>query len=109
MKEQLTWLDELMPLAVAWPDGRQIKLLYTDGSEEDDTEPGVEVNVKLHECFALKEHPRVGEGRIPVKLWLSAPDGKRLDSTFDWPAWRANQYPKLRRTLQQKFPGNTWL
>ncbi len=108
-KEQLAWLDELLPPIIAWPDGRQLKLLYTDTTPDDEAGPGVELTVKLHECFPLKEHPRVGEGRIPVKLWLSAPDGKRLEPTLDWPAFRANQYPKLRRTLQQKFPGNTWL
>jgi ATP-dependent helicase HrpB len=108
-KEQLAWLDELMPLVVKWPDGRQIKLLYTDGNVEEDEDPCVELQVKLHECFALKEHPCLGEGRVPVKLWLCSPDGKRLDSTFDWPAFRANQYPKLKRTLQQKYPGNVWV
>ena len=105
-KEQLAWLDELTPLTVAWPDGRQVKLLYTQGEDEA---PGAELQMKLHECFALKEHPRLCEGRVPVKLWLCAPDGKRLEPTLDWPAFRANQYPKLRRGLQQKYPGVAWL
>ena len=71
--------------------------------------PFAELQMKLHECFALKEHPRLCEGRLPVKLWLCAPDGKRLEPTLDWPAFRANQYPKLRRALQQKYPGMAWL
>jgi ATP-dependent helicase HrpB len=108
-KEQLVWLDELLPLAVAWPDGRQVKLLYHDRDEDEGTAPFAELQMKLHECFQLKEHPRLCEGRLPVKLWLCAPDGKRLEATLDWPAFRANQYPKLRRPLQQKYPGVAWL
>jgi ATP-dependent helicase HrpB len=108
-KEQLAWLDELTPLTIAWPDGRQLKLLYTGPNADGEGAPGAELQVKLHECFALKEHPRLCEGRVPVKLWLCAPDGKRLEPALDWPAFRANQYPKLRRALLQKYPGVTWL
>jgi hypothetical protein len=42
-------------------------------------------------------------------LWLCAPDGKRLDPTFNWPAFKANSYPKIKSTLQKKYPGMTWL
>lgn len=108
-KEQLSWLDELTPLTVPWHDGRQVKLLYANDDPDQEDKPGVELQMKLHECFALKDHPRVCEGRVPVKLWLCAPDGKRIEATLDWPSFRANQYPKLRRTLQQKHPGVAWL
>ena len=64
-----------------------------------------ELQVKLHECFALKEHPRVCEGKLPVRLWLCAPDGKRIESTVNWPAFRTNNYPKLKPALQKKYPG----
>jgi ATP-dependent helicase HrpB len=108
-KEQLAWLDELLPLTLAWPDGRQLKLLYHDRDDDEGTAPFAELQMKLHECFQLKEHPRLCEGRLPVKLWLCAPDGKRLEPTLDWPAFRANQYPKLKRALQQKYAGVPWL
>ncbi len=107
-KEQLTWLDELTPPTIPWPDGRQLKILYVDRDEDGEGTPHGELQMKLHECFALKEHPRLCEGRSPVTLWLCAPDGKRLEPTLDWPAFRANQYPKLKRALQQKHPGVIW-
>ncbi|MGN6641849.1 MAG: ATP-dependent helicase HrpB [Verrucomicrobiota bacterium] len=109
-KEQLGWLDELAPLTVVWPDGRKLKLLYPDTPRDEDGEPqSPEVQVKLHESFALKEHPHIGEGRLPVKLWLCAPDGKRLESTFNWPAFRTNAYPKLKSSLQKKYPSVLWV
>ncbi len=108
--EQQSWLDELAPLSIPWPDGRKLKLLYPEEALDDDNVPNSpEVQVKITECFALKEHPHLCEGKLPVKLWLATPDGKRLEATFNWPAFRANSYPRLKPALQKKFPGNTWL
>jgi ATP-dependent helicase HrpB len=101
-KERLNWLDELAPPAITAPDGKRLKLQYTPEEEP-------ELQVKLHEIFTWTEHPRLCEGRVPVKLWLATPDGKRLESTLDWPAFRKTAYQKLKPTLQKKFPGNTWL
>jgi len=109
-KEQLGWLDEMMPLKVAWPDGRKMKLLYPQESLDEDGQPNApELQVKLHECFALQQHPTLCEGRLPVRLWLCAPDGKRLEATSNWPAFKANSYPKLKPNLQRKYPGVPWL
>lgn len=108
--EQLAWLDELAPLRIAWPDGRMVKLLYPDEPRDEDGEPNApELQMKLHECFALKEHPHVCEGKVPVKLWLLTPDGKRLEATFNWPAFRTNTYPKLKAALQKKFSAVLWV
>jgi ATP-dependent helicase HrpB len=108
-KEQRAWLDELTPLSIPWPDGRKLKLQYPEVARDEESQPNSpELQVKLHECFALKEHPHICEGRVPVKLWLCAPDGKRLEATFNWAAFRANSYPKLKPALQKKHPGVPW-
>jgi ATP-dependent helicase HrpB len=98
--EQLPWIDELAPAAIPWLGDKKLKLQYEDAPE---------AQVKLHECFPLTAHPKVCEGKVPVKLWLCAPDGKRLESTTDWPAFRSSVYPKLKPQLQKKYPGFTWL
>jgi ATP-dependent helicase HrpB len=108
--EQLGWLDELAPLTVTWPDGKKLKLLYPDAARDEEGEPNSpELQMKITECFSVKEHPHICEGNLPVKLWLATPDNKRMEATFNWPAFRANTYPKLKPALQKKFPGNTWL
>jgi ATP-dependent helicase HrpB len=108
-KEQLGWLDELAPSSILWPDGRKLKLLYPEQARDEDGQPNSpELQVKLHECFALKAHPHICEGRLPVKLWLCAPEGKRLEATFNWPAFRTNSYPKLKPALLKKHPGVPW-
>jgi ATP-dependent helicase HrpB len=108
--EQLQWLEELTPLSISWHDGKKVKLLYSDKSIDEDGEPNSpELQMKLHECFALKVHPHICEGKLPVKLWLCSPDGKRMEPTFNWPAFKSLTYPKLKPALQKKFPGTLWV
>jgi ATP-dependent helicase HrpB len=109
-KDRLGWLDELAPLTINWPDGRKLKLLYQEQPTAAPGQPNPpELQIKLPECFQLKEHPYICEGRLAVRLWLCAPDGKRLESSLDWPAFKSSSYPKLKPALQKKFPGVPWI
>jgi len=99
-KGQISWLDELLPLSIPWSEGRTTKVSYVNGSPE--------AQVKLQECFTLKEHPSLCEGRIPVLLKLCAPDGKRLARTTDWPRFLTRDWPKHRPVVAKKYPGHVW-
>ena len=103
--DAVQWVNELAPPAIPWFE-RRLKLLYPTAPAE--TGPP-EAQVRLQECFPLIEHPKICDGKVPVKLWLCAPDGKRLESTSDWPHFKAVQYPKLRGSLLKKYPGVAWL
>jgi ATP-dependent helicase HrpB len=103
--EQLEWLDELLPLSIPWPTVRTVKLTYPEGEDE---EPWPTVQVKLSECWGLKTHPMLGEGKVPVRLGLLLPDGKRLDTTTDFPRWKTASYPKHRASINVRYPGFVW-
>ncbi len=108
-KDRLEWLAEIAPLTIAWPDGRNLKLLYPEEPRDKEGRPGPpELQIKLQDAFRLTEHPRICEGRLPIKLWLCGPDGKRLEATANWLAFKTNSYPKLKPSLQKKFPGSVW-
>ncbi len=108
--EQREWLNELAPTAIAWPGDKKSKLLYPEEPRDEDDDPNSpELQLKLHECFAAKDHPHLCEGKLPVKIWLCSPEGKRLESTFNWPAFRTNTYPKLKPALQKKYSSILWL
>jgi ATP-dependent helicase HrpB len=108
--EQQSWLDELAPAAITWGDGKPIKLPYPEEAvDEDGIANSPEAQVKLHEVLQKREHPHICEGKVPVKLWLCGPDGKRIEATCNWPAFKANSYPKLRPTLAKKYPGVAWI
>ena len=82
------------------PDNRTVKISYVSDEPE--------AQEKLQDCFALKEHPTLCEGRLPVLLSLCTPDGKRLATTTDWPAFLAREWPKHRQAVAKKFPGLLW-
>ncbi|MCW5556433.1 MAG: hypothetical protein KIT22_01080 [Verrucomicrobiae bacterium] len=107
---QRGFLDELLPVTLPGPGDKPLRLQYTGSPEADsDADPeGPEALLRLTEAFAIKEHPRVAEGRLPVQLVLQAPDQKRLAVTTDFPAWRQRSYPPLRAPLRAKFPGFLW-
>jgi ATP-dependent helicase HrpB len=108
--EQRAWLDELAPMTVPWGGGKPLKLLYPEEALDEDGVPNSpEIQVKLHEVLQQRDHPHICEGKVPVKIWLCAPDGKRLESTTNWPAFKANTYPKLKPVLAKKYTGFTWL
>ena len=108
--EQLGWLDELLPLSIPGlgPEAKPLKLSYLDPVEDEDEPLVPSVQVKLNDCWSLKAHPQVAEGRLPVRLWLMSPDGKRLEGTTDFAAWKSSTYPKLRAALRAKYAGFVW-
>lgn len=99
-KGQIPWLDELLPLTIPWAESRTTKVSYVNDTPE--------AQVKLQDCFALKEHPNLCEGRLPVLLNICLPDGKRLVTTTDWPHFLARDWAKHRVTVAKKFPGHVW-
>ena len=99
-KGQVSWLDELVPLTLPWPNGGPIKLSYINDTPE--------AQVKLQDCFALTTHPTLCEGRLPVTLRLHTPDDKRLASTTDWPKFQEREWPKHRQAVAKKFSGVLW-
>jgi ATP-dependent helicase HrpB len=105
--EQLGWLDELLPLSIPWADGRSIKLTYSE-AEPPDVPSWPSAQMKLNDCWAVKEHPVLGEGKVPVCLRLLLPDGKRLDETTDFLKWKSVSYPRHRAAIKVKYPGFVW-
>ncbi len=107
-KDLQGFVDELAPLQVTALEGKAWKLAYAVDRDEPSAAPVPEVQVKLLDLLPLKEHPRIAEGRVPIRIWIQDPTGKRLASTRDWPAWRATEYPRIRATLKSKHPGFLW-
>ena len=107
---QQGFLDELLPLSIEFLGHHKVKLTYPEPSMGDaDNEPGPpQIQVKLSECFGLKEHPTIAEGRVAISLMLMAPDQKRVATTTDFPNWRLRAYPALRSQLKAKYPGFLW-
>ncbi|MEN9733750.1 MAG: ATP-dependent helicase HrpB [Verrucomicrobiota bacterium] len=105
---QRGFLEELMPMGLPAGTGLTGKLVYPDPSTDGDEPRFPELQVRVTDCFALKEHPRIAEGRVPVSLVLLAPDQKRLGTTTDFLQWKAKVYPTLRSQLRSKHGSFPW-
>jgi len=108
-RDRLSWLDELAPLQIALNEKLTVKILYASPNPALITgtvEP--EIQLKITDCLALTAHPAVAEGKVPLRIWICTPDGKRLEETLDWPRFRAQSYPKHRPALVRKFASVAW-
>ena len=86
---RLQWLDEIVPCH--WKVGEHsIPLEY---SHETDPGEGVAfaptARVEAGQLAGVDYHPFVCEGRVAVRIELIDRRGRRLDETFDWPAYQA--------------------
>jgi ATP-dependent helicase HrpB len=103
------WIESAAPTVINAPDGKKLKLTYPESPDAEQlAELAPATQVKLTDCWGIKEHPKIAEGRVPIVLRLTAPDGKRVDETTDFPAWRASVYPRLRSALKAKHSGFIW-
>ena len=99
---QRDFVNDLAPEVVTLPNGKRCKLIYAD-----DAPPAF--TVKIHEIFGVKEHPRICDGKLAVRVQLAAPDGKRLETTQDLEAFWKTIYPQLKRNALTKYKGVAWL
>ncbi|MDB4459260.1 hypothetical protein N9059_01675, partial [bacterium] len=109
-KDLMEWLDEMMPRSVDLGDAGKRKLLYAlEVSEDKDALVGPELQIKINECFPIREHPCVADGKLPLLFRLQRPNGKKLTETTDWPEFRRKDYPKLKAELSKKFGNIVWV
>jgi ATP-dependent helicase HrpB len=93
-------LEQLLPLRLPVPSGRQVPLDYSSG------EPVLAV--KLQEMFSCRESPRLLGGRLPVTLHLLNPAGRPAAITQDLEGFWAGSYREVRRELRGRYPKHPW-
>jgi ATP-dependent helicase HrpB len=99
---QRDFIADLAPEAVTLANGKRYKLVY------DEEEPPA-ITVKLNDIFGVKDHPRICDGKVAVAIQLTAPDGKRLETTQDLETFWKTSYPQLKRGALTKYKGVAWL
>jgi ATP-dependent helicase HrpB len=94
-------LERDAPSKLLVPSGRSHALDYDDDG-------GVSLSVKLQELFGLRETPRIGKNRVPVRLALLAPNGRPVQVTQDLQSFWERTYPEVRRELRGRYPKHPW-
>lgn len=94
-------LDEVAPERLPVPSGSRVRLSYAD--------PAAPVlAVKVQEAFGWRDTPRVGDGRVGVRLHLLSPAGRPVAVTSDLASFWATGYPQVRAELRGRYPRHPW-
>ncbi len=94
-------LDELAPTHLTVPSGSHIAIDYLDG-------PLPSLSVRLQEVFGLTATPRVGGGRVPLRLKLLSPARRPVQVTQDLESFWNTAYHEVRKELKGRYPRHYW-
>ena len=93
-------LDRFAPVKMEVPSGSQMTIHY------EEAEPFVQV--RLQECFGLKDTPKVAGGRVPIVMKLLSPAQRPIQITKDLAFFWANGYPLVRKDMRGRYPKHYW-
>ncbi|QOX78817.1 ATP-dependent helicase HrpB [Trichlorobacter lovleyi] len=106
LQELLGWrslqlLDSVVPVELAVPSGRHVRLDYT-------ADEGPVLSVKLQELFGLAESPLICRGRRAVLVHLLSPAGRPVAVTRDLRGFWGRGYQEVRKELRGRYPKHPW-
>lgn len=99
--EQLAMLDHLLPEKLVMTNGRKSRLTYTvDG-------PPV-LSARIQELYGIEGTFTLGNGRVPVKIEVLAPNHRPIQVTDNLTRFWAEMYPKVKAELSRRYPRHEW-
>ncbi|MCU0288149.1 MAG: ATP-dependent helicase HrpB, partial [Acidobacteria bacterium] len=99
--EDQTLLEAYTPLEMDLKNGKRLKVKYREGKE-----PWAEV--LLQDCFGLKEHPAIIEGRQRIILHLLGPNRRPAQVTGDLTGFWTGSYRQVLKELSRRYPKHHW-
>jgi ATP-dependent helicase HrpB len=94
-------LDDLAPKRIKLATGRAAKIIYGDNAPPT-------VAARIQDLYDTPRGLNVGRGRIPLRIQVLAPNNRPIQITNDLETfWREN-YPKIKKELQRKYPKHQW-
>lgn len=103
LRAMLTWdqmqaLERATPAHFTTPLGRKIPIDYAG------EHPSIEL--RLQEMFGQTTHPHVA-GK-PLRVTLTSPAGRPVQTTMDIPGFWATSYGDVRRDMRGRYPRHPW-
>ncbi len=94
-------LDRLAPESFQTPEGSEFAIDY-------DAPGGPEVQVRVQALFGLTEHPAIGPERIPLRLSLTSPAGRPIQTTGDLPGFWSGSWADVAKEMRGRYPKHHW-
>ncbi|MFN3202635.1 MAG: ATP-dependent helicase HrpB [Bradymonadia bacterium] len=95
-------VERLAPDRMVLPGGATARIEYSTPEA-----PPI-FSARIQHLFGMKETPRVGGGRVAVKLHLLAPNMRPVQITSDLAGFWANTYADVRKDLRGRYPKHPW-
>lgn len=100
-RDQQALLEKHAPERFTFSNGRTPKVHYvSDGT------PYIEA--RIQELYGIKTVPKIAMGRTPVLVHILAPNMRPVQITQDLVSFWREQYPKIKKELQRKYPKHEW-
>lgn len=99
--EQLAVLDEWLPERLVMANGRKARIEY--GKEG----PPV-LSARIQELYGIEGRFTLGNGRVPVKIQVLAPNHRPIQVTDDLGSFWREMYPKVKAELARRYPRHEW-
>ncbi|MGB0960439.1 MAG: ATP-dependent helicase HrpB [Halocynthiibacter sp.] len=105
LKARLSWdqqnkLDQMVPAHFTTPMGRKIAIDYSGDA------PTIEI--RLQEMFGTTIHPTVGPRRVPLRVILTSPAHRPIQTTLDIPNFWRTSYDDVRKDMRGRYPKHPW-
>lgn len=100
-REQQDILDNYAPERIKVAGDRQPKIIYSN-----DSPPRIEA--RIQELYGTEGPLLAGRGRIPVVIHVLAPNQRPVQITQDLSKFWRDDYPRIKRELQKKYPKHEW-
>lgn len=94
-------LDLLAPAEFETPAGSRHSIDYC-------AQAGPTVEVRAQALFGLGDHPRIGNGRVPLILAITSPAGRPLQTTRDLPGFWAGSWRDVAKDMRGRYPKHPW-
>jgi len=73
-----------------------------------DATGGPEVEMRVQALFGLAQHPTIGPERIPLRLSLTSPAGRPIQTTSDLPGFWAGSWADVAKEMRGRYPRHNW-
>lgn len=100
-REQQELLNKHAPERFTFSNGRTPKIHY-----RSDSAPYIEC--RIQELFGIKTTPKIATGRATLQVHILAPNMRPVQVTQDLVSFWREQYPKIKKEMQRKYPKHEW-
>jgi len=94
-------LDRLVPGEFRSPAGSTHPIDYDDAG-------GPSVEVRVQALFGLERHPTFGNPPQPLRLLLTSPGGKPIQTTMDLPGFWRGSWRDVVKDMKGRYPKHRW-